>query len=473
MDYLNEDRRISNIKIPLWLVTLVLLFTVASFASLFFYGEKVYNYQLVIADTGQVSSSTREVQFQYGEWPQLTDPDFFNQVGSRLIAEKANFIVANLSSMKLAVYKAGVKDLEVPILTKGKPGSWWETPAGLYKIESKKKSHYSSFGHVYQPWSMVFQGNFFIHGWPTYEDGSPVASTYSGGCIRLSTADAKAVYDSTGAGLPVLVYEKDFGLEKSSYNVVAPNINAQAYLASDLRNNFVFSGANTTEVKSVASLTKLVTALVAVEYLNLDQSVTITQSDIVKTSKQRLFVGQKVKIYDLLFPLLLESSNEAAETLANALGKDRFVSLMNSKAESLGMKNTYFVDASGAGSGNVSTAEDLFMLARYIYNNRSFIFKITTGELVKSAYGQTVFSNLGNFNKIIEGGDFVGGKVGQTTAAGETSLSVVNINVKTSNGNVEKRPVVIVVLGSKDRSADATKIYNYINNSFNFLSSQN
>ncbi|PIP46640.1 MAG: hypothetical protein COX15_00070, partial [Candidatus Colwellbacteria bacterium CG23_combo_of_CG06-09_8_20_14_all_42_19] len=83
-------------------------------------------------------------------------------------------------------YEKGVFVNEFAILSKGKEGSWWETPAGLYKVQSKEKEHFSSFGRVYQPWSMAFQGNFFIHGWPYYPGGRAVESTYSGGCIRLA-----------------------------------------------------------------------------------------------------------------------------------------------------------------------------------------------------------------------------------------------------------------------------------------------
>lgn len=83
--------------------------------------------------------------------------------------------------MKIQVYKGGNLFLEVPIVTKGRPGSWWETPAGLYRISRKEKAHFSGMGHVWMPWSMNFQGNFYIHGRTYYPDGTLTSTAYTGG----------------------------------------------------------------------------------------------------------------------------------------------------------------------------------------------------------------------------------------------------------------------------------------------------
>src|SRR5262249_8327961 len=102
-------------------------------------------------------------QIPSGSWPALSNADFFSKVHDELIAPHSDFLEADLSGMKLRLYRQGAVVTEVPILTKGRPGSWWETPAGFYKIQSKAQSAFSSFGHVYMPWSMAFQGNFLIH----------------------------------------------------------------------------------------------------------------------------------------------------------------------------------------------------------------------------------------------------------------------------------------------------------------------
>lgn len=397
----------------------------------------------------------------WGSQPALSNPDFFAHTREEFIRARRTFVEADLSAMKLTLYRDGAATAEFPILTKGKEGSWWETPAGLYRIETKERNHFSSFGYVYQPWSMAFQGNFFIHGWPYYEDGTDVSSAYSGGCIRLSTADSEALFSQVEVGTPVLVFERDFGSDGTSYERRPTGVSARSFLAADLDSNYVFLGNDPDESLPVASLTKLLTALVAVEYINVERDITITPAMLASSSKPRLKAGQQVSVYSLLFPLLMESSNEAAEAIAIPLGRSRFISLMNQKAQALGMRHTLFTDVSGAGVGNISTAEDLFHLAKYIRNNRSFIFKISAGQIRNSVYGEPVFTNLENFNVLPGGETLVGGKVGETEAAGETGLYVVSLPL-----GGEPRTVAIVLLGSRDRVADAETIIRYIKDNF-------
>lgn len=399
--------------------------------------------------------------FEYGSWPALGNADFFSKIRKEFADKKIDFIEADLSAMKLKVYNAGVIVKEFPILTKGKEGSWWETPAGIYRVQSKEKDHFSSFGQVYQPWSMAFQGNFFIHGWPYYPNGTPVKSTYSGGCIRLSTEDAKAVFDLVKVGTPVLVFEKDFTADDFKYTAKLPEISASSYLAADLKNNFVFLGKKSQEVMPIASITKLITAVVATEYIDIEKEVTVLNSAIVLTSKPRLWAGQRISVFNLLFPLLEESSNEAAVTLANNLGSIRFVDLMNNKAKALGMSETKFTDPAGSEEGNVSTAEDLFNMAKYFYNNRSFILKISAGKLSDSAYGEPLYGDIENFNVFKDDPDFVGGKVGKTNPAKETIVSIFDLMI-----NGTRRPIVIIALGSEDSAKDATNILNYIRTNY-------
>ena len=443
--------------LPLWLALLCTFAACVAVLAIFVYVKAIDNRYIVDLQDRLVSDS-----LQYGSQPALSDPDFFKTVKDGFIAQKASFIEADLTAMTLRVYADGAVVKEVPIKTKGREGSWWETPAGLYKIETKETNHFSSFGHVYQPWSMVFQGNFFIHGWPYEPDGTPVATAYSGGCIRLATPDAKAVYDLVKVGTPVLVFEKKFSQDDFTYQPKSPDVSAKEYLAADLDDNFVFASKDATKQVPIASVTKLVTALVSAEYINLDKQIAITPDMIVPTSKPRLQAGEKVGAYALLYPLLMESSNEAAEALARSVGREQFVALMNQKAAALGMTHTHFTDPSGAGDGNVSTAEDLFQLAKYITNNRSFVWKITAGNVSGSAYEAPAWNDLQNFNLFDGEAGFVGGKVGKTTAADETMVALFDKNV-----GGESRPIVYIVLGSGDNKADVTALSDYQANHYN------
>jgi len=402
------------------------------------------------------ASTTASATFEYGPQPQLAQLSFFELTLASFKEQKQSFIEADLSTMKIRYYDKGEVLFEAPILTKGKEGSWWETPAGLYSVESTSLSHFSSFGKVYTPWNLVFQGNFFIHGWPYYPDGTPVSSVYSGGCIRLADSDAEKLFRLVNTKTPVLVYEKDYTSDGFSYSVTPPTLDAKAYLVADIESNTILMQSGEQHILPIASVTKLMTALVASEYINLDKDISIPQNAMATTSIPRLTTGMTMSGYSLLLPLLLESSNVAANTYASILGTERFVQLMNKKAASLGMASTTYADASGSDSGNVSTLSDLLRLSTYIYNNRSFVYKISSGEKVSTAYNVYPFGTLSNFNIVPGLTGFVGGKVGKTTAAKETIISVYKMNVKGA-----ERTIVFIVLGSNDNYADVQKLYKY------------
>lgn len=455
-------RQLFTTKIPLYAVAVILAIALGGIAIFYSkFREVIYDYKLYLAQTGTDNSK----EFRYGVWPALSNQDFFKQVENQFISDKTTFIEADLSGMKLRYYKDGKLANEFQILSKGKPGSWWETPSGLYKINSKEESHFSSFGRVYQPYSMAFQGNFFIHGWPYYSDQTPVSSSYSGGCVRLSTDDAKTLYDIINIGTPVLIYENAPAGDSTSYQFKIPYISAQSYLAADLKDNFVFLEKNSKTKMPIASITKLVTAMIAAEYVNLDNNILIDASMIVPTSKPRLVINKSIPAFQLLFPLLMESSNEAATAFSKFLEDENFVKLMNDKAKSLGMNDTVFTDASGSNADNISTAEDIFTLIKNIYDNRSFILKISAGKIEESIYGAPKFQELENFNGFIDDPDFIGGKVGETAEARQTIISVFNLKF----GN-ETRPIAIIALNSADKFYDVQMIKNHIIQNYAFNS---
>ena len=277
---------------------------------------------IVIRNTEQ-----EKIPFVYGSWPALRNPQFFESVKSRFLSEGASFIEVDLSRMVLRGYEKGERVLEATLVSKGKEGSWWETPAGLYNIQSKEQRHYSSFGHVYMPWSMQFQGNFFIHGWPHDTDGTPVREGYSGGCVRLSNEEAAKVFEHARVGMPVLVYESapESGVVNvPMYEYKKPELSATAYLAVDLNNNFVFAEASSSEPQPIASLTKLMTALVAVEYINVEREVIIDSSMIASTSIPRLRPGSKASVLDLLSLLLMSRRTKPHERSPRHLAKNNF-----------------------------------------------------------------------------------------------------------------------------------------------------
>lgn len=445
--------------VPIWLV-IFLLITIATSVGLIasLYTRVIKETKLLIPN-----GENEKVAFIYGSWPALQNVQFFEKVKQSFISQNATFIEANLSSMILRVYKDGKSVKEIKILSKGKEGSWWETPAGLYKIETKEKDHFSSFGKVYQPWSMAFQGNFFIHGWPYYPNGDPVSKSYSGGCIRLSTDDAKEVFELINIGTPVLIFKNSFNGDSNTLNYEQKGalVSAESYIVADLNNNFIFAENKPNEIHSIASITKLMTALVAVEYINVDREVTINSSMITKTSIPRLKEGEKISVLNLLSLLLMESSNEAALAIASPIGKTQFINLMNNKSKAIGMENTYFADTSGALGDNSSTAEDLFMLAKYLYYNRSFIVHMSMGKENRAAYEPSPYINISNFNLMHTEEKMIGGKIGLSTSAKNSILAIFELEIENKKG-----PVAIILLRSDNIETDIKSILQYIKTNF-------
>ena len=443
--------------VPLYLSFILFFVLLAGFiAGIFVFKDKIYSYNSVLGSSRRYDIGG----FEFGSWPELKNPEFLKKVKQGLISESVDFIDADLSGKKLGVYIGGILKKEVPILAIGKKGSWWETPAGLYSIDVKEKSHFSTFGEVYQPWSMSFQGNFFIHGWPYYPDGTEVVSTYSGGCIRLDTEDAKQIYAMSAKGMPVLVHEVGFEQDNFSYKTKIPDISATNYLVADLKSNYVFLEKDANVQAPIASLVKMLTALTVSEHLNLENKITIKEADITTTSVPRLYVGEVVKAMDLVYPLLMESSNEAAFALSRAVGKDRFMNLVNQKATALGMDGSRFVDPAGISSENTASPENIFRLAKFLYNNKSFVLNVSS-VIPASPTIPKIFKNLRNFNLIEGVSNFFGGKIGKSTSAKETMLAIFELKF-----NDLVRPVAIIVLGSDDAKKDIYNLLEYAKSSY-------
>ena len=215
---------------------------------------------------------------------------------------------------------------------------------------------------------------------------------------------------------------------------------------------------NTQEVRPIASITKLMTALVALRSgIDLDKKAPLINK--WSTVLPRREYTRK----ELLTAMLIRSDNSAAESLAHDYpgGRSAFISEMNRTASLLGMSNTQFEDASGLSKNNVSTAEDLQKLLREVYAIPIVrdISTSTNGSVrieQKKRNKEIVFSNT-NINVLTEFKQVQVSKTGLTTPAG-WCLGMV---VLESN-----QPTYIVVLGYKTKQQRLDKIkeimYNHI-----------
>jgi D-alanyl-D-alanine carboxypeptidase len=282
----------------------------------------------------------------------------------------------------------------------------------------------------------------------------------SGG-IELESDDAKELFAQISLGTPVLVYESPTVREPFLYEPKVPELATPHYLIADIESNTVLASSDLDFAVPIASLTKLMTAVVAAEYINLDTRIPTVEPTFVQSLVPRLGDRATVSMYSLLELLLLESSNEAAEVIASEVGREQFIAHMNERAKALGMNSTVFTDPSGIDAGNVSSVSDLLRLIQYIYDKRRFIVDISAGAALPDVYTTGEFANIQNFNDISGLDSFIGGKIGETTAAGQTSVTLHTLNVKGT-----ERIIAVIVLGSTGRTADVTALMQYAEDRF-------
>ena len=373
------------------------------------------------------------------------------EIREKFILEKESFMEADLSEMKIKIYQEGILEKELPIFTRGVPGRWGGTSFGVYQILSKNPLAYSVLADSYMPWSLHFYGKYYIHGDNYYSGGRPETLEITGGCLRLNDINAKVVYNSAKIGMPVLATDKGFENDGYEYSVPKrltefPQISAPNYLVADLDSGFVFVEKNYQEQVPIASLTKLMTAIIVAEIVDLRKSIFVT-SEMLEALKstEGLTAGKTFKAVELFYPLLIESSNDAAEVLSRFLGREWTINLMNKKAEAILMKETKFTDPSGLDSQNVSTAQDLFHLARYVLNVRPMFLEIGRGGEVWTFGLPISFQNLENKNIFFEAPDFIGGKTGFITASQSTGIFIFRLSLKDGS----ERRIAIIGLGAE------------------------
>lgn len=402
-----------------------------------------------------------KVSLGYGPQVSLAQASFFTQTRDAFIEEAQTFIEIDLSADMLRYFENGVLAISTPILDKGEEGSWWKAPSGLYKIEKKDEYAFSTMAQVYFPASLIFEGNYMIHGWPAYPDDSPVKEDFIGGGIRIDSKVAESLYEQVSVGIPVLVHQLPEEPDTFVYEPTVEGVSAPHYLIVDVSNGSILAASDLEVIVPIASLTKLMTAVVTAEKMDLDSRVRVASPTFVTSLIPRLAERTSVSMYSLLQLLLIESSNEAAEVIAGEYGRDEFIKEMNTKARQLGLLQSTFTDPSGLNAGNVSSLGDLYRLTRYIYDNRDFIFEITTGGEVHSGQAVGEFDSLVNFNEVPNLDNFVGGKIGETTAAGQTSISLHHVNIQGEN-----RTVAIILLGSTGRAQDVQTLMRFVESRF-------
>lgn len=243
---------------------------------------------------------------------------------------------------------------------------------------------------------------------------------------------------------------------------VEQDITAKAAVVMDSDSKVVLFSKNPNLLFSMASTTKIMTALVALDYYKMDD-VLIVKTENVQGVNVGFKKGQKLFFKDVLYGMLLPSGNDAALAVAeNYKGEEKaFIQRMNEKAQFLHLYNTHFADPTGlADSQDYTTALDLAKLASYALGNKTFSEVVRTREMsISDVSGENNYM-LYNINKLLGISGVTGIKTGYTNEAGQ-----VLVTSKLENNST----IIIVVMGSLDRFSDTEKLLSLVSNNIDYL----
>ena len=242
----------------------------------------------------------------------------------------------------------------------------------------------------------------------------------------------------------VLIYDENF------------RVDAKNVLVLDSAEKKVLFEQNGYDIVPMASTTKILTALIAIERGNLNEEFIVSKNAAsISGSKVGYKASEKVTVHELLYGLMYRSGNDAAVTIAEGIGGSiqGFSEIMNNYATSIGLVDSHFESPHGLDSReHYTSAYDLALLTSIGMEDETFKEIVGTKEISKSKYNFT--RDYNNINKIlwkIPGANGV--KTGYTGQAGKCLVSSVNINDKN---------IIIVVLNCPDRWNVTEKIYNHV-----------
>ena len=250
-----------------------------------------------------------------------------------------------------------------------------------------------------------------------------------------------------------------FKLDDAGQEVPAPR--AAAAIIYDPETNQVLFEENAQELRSIASITKVMTALVFLETLpDLTQVVNVDRTDMARASTTYLRAGYSVTGDDLLHLLLIGSDNAAARVIARTspYGTEGFIERMNAKAGELGLEDTHYEDTSGLLSGNVSSAYDMARLIAYAATDER-IGTIMRKSGYDFARGRRAV-HVNSTNRLVRTRELevMGGKTGFISSSGYCLATLVRLP---QTG----RQVAVVVLGAKSnagRFAETKHLFNWL-----------
>lgn len=233
-----------------------------------------------------------------------------------------------------------------------------------------------------------------------------------------------------------------------------PEVSARAWGIFDADTGQLLVGKDVQSAYPIASVTKLMTAEVALDTLTLEATTTLSRKAIATEGRAGgLQVGEVFSVRELLFPLILSSSNDAAEALAEHGARDAFVSTMNATARRFDMLSTIYADPSGLSPFNVSSVADVAILLRHLADAREYLLDIS--RLQDYVYPNHRWRNV---NKVAVIETYRGGKHGYTDEAGYTLAALFDEVLATGN----TRSIALVLLGSDNLQTDVETLRGFL-----------
>ena len=302
----------------------------------------------------------------------------------------------------------------------------------------------------YLKFSLILTAVFFI-----WISGSK-KNNFSEAINESPIGNKPAALVNFSPSVPAIFDDSKNTLPRRDWSVPYLELQAQAALAIKTDGSRVYYNKNIEMQRSIASLTKLMTAIIVMENFDLDAVVEISSSAVKREGMNGdLRPSESLTIRSLLDIMLIESSNDAA--IAISQQRNDFVLLMNKKAEELELNGTHFINPDGLDSPNhFSSALDVAKIFSYLINKHPEAFEIlkTKNMMVYSSDGK-IEHRLENTNELLGKTDeIIVGKTGFTDEAGGSLILLT------------KDDIITVILGSPDRFGESEKLINWLKSAY-------
>lgn len=258
---------------------------------------------------------------------------------------------------------------------------------------------------------------------------------------------------------PYVLPVSETDIPARDWEIGEPAISAKSAVVYDLKNDRILYNRNLMKKLPIASITKIVSALVVLEKMELNKVIVIPPKavNVTKEGGAELFSGESLTVDNLLKLMLIQSNNDAAYVLALGSGFD-FVSEMNTLARRLNMVDSEFFDPAGFDDRGFSTTSDLINLIEYSLKYE-YLWQIMGTEKAVILSEEGIIHNIQNTNKLLGETDIMGGKTGYTDAALGNMVTVFR---------KDKNLLATIVLGSDQRFADTQTLYDWVLKAYEF-----